>query len=228
VGARWGSGLTEGALRPVGVVVALVLAKHSCRVPLVDDQEAVEEFAADAADETFGDRVGPRGLHRRRDCADVDRGEDGVEGGGPSGAHPRRHRPPHRRLADPAGPQPASGHSWRCSRMPASSSSSRSEPHLENAVYVNNLGAEGPDRVQPGPKPCSGPCLPPSLTRKLRTASPSRPESRRSSNVVPCTPRWTFTGATAGDPGGQRDPRAATAPDRPEPGCSTGPAEPRP
>jgi hypothetical protein len=29
-------------------------------MPLVDDQSAVEEFAADAADETFGDRVGPR------------------------------------------------------------------------------------------------------------------------------------------------------------------------
>jgi hypothetical protein len=47
-------------VRPVVVVVALVLAQHGCGVPLVDDQEAVEEFTANAADEMFGDRVSPR------------------------------------------------------------------------------------------------------------------------------------------------------------------------
>jgi hypothetical protein len=41
----------------------------------------VEELAPDAADETFGDCVGPRPLHRRLDDLDVDGGEDGVEGG---------------------------------------------------------------------------------------------------------------------------------------------------
>jgi hypothetical protein len=30
--------------------MAFVLAQHGCGVPLVNDQEAVEEFAADAAD----------------------------------------------------------------------------------------------------------------------------------------------------------------------------------
>jgi hypothetical protein len=40
---------------------------------------AVEEFAADAADEAFGDRVGPRCPHRCLDDADVDGGEDRVE-----------------------------------------------------------------------------------------------------------------------------------------------------
>jgi hypothetical protein len=35
----------------MAVVVVLVLAKHCGGVPLVDDQNAVEEFAADAADE---------------------------------------------------------------------------------------------------------------------------------------------------------------------------------
>ena len=55
-----GSSLTEAAVRPVVVVVALVLAQHGCGVPLVDDQEAVEEFTANAADKTFGDRVSPR------------------------------------------------------------------------------------------------------------------------------------------------------------------------
>ena len=38
----------------MGVVVVLVLAEHGGGVPRVDDQGAVEEFAADAADETFG------------------------------------------------------------------------------------------------------------------------------------------------------------------------------
>jgi len=33
-------------------------------------------------DEPFGDRVSPRCAHRRPDDADVERGEDGVEGGG--------------------------------------------------------------------------------------------------------------------------------------------------
>jgi hypothetical protein len=43
----------------MAVVVALVLAEHGGGVPLVDDQDAVQDFA-DAADEAFGDRVGPR------------------------------------------------------------------------------------------------------------------------------------------------------------------------
>jgi hypothetical protein len=44
----------------MAVVVELVLAEHGRGVPLVDDQCAVEEFAADGADEAFGDGVGPR------------------------------------------------------------------------------------------------------------------------------------------------------------------------
>jgi hypothetical protein len=47
---------------------------------LVDDQDVVEEFAADGADEAFGDGVGPRCLHGRPDDLDAARGEDGVEG----------------------------------------------------------------------------------------------------------------------------------------------------
>src|SRR4051794_11174603 len=45
------SGLAEGAVWSVAVVVVLVLAEQGHGVPLVDDQGAVEEFAADAADE---------------------------------------------------------------------------------------------------------------------------------------------------------------------------------
>ena len=47
------------------VVVALELAQHGGGVPLVDDQKAVEQFAADGADEAFRDGVGQcRQLHR--------------------------------------------------------------------------------------------------------------------------------------------------------------------
>jgi hypothetical protein len=42
----------------------LVLAQHHCGMALVDDQEAVEEFATDAADEALRDCVGPRCPHR--------------------------------------------------------------------------------------------------------------------------------------------------------------------
>jgi hypothetical protein len=40
-------------------------------VPLAGDQDAVEEFATEAADEAFGDRVGTRRLHR---CLDGESG----------------------------------------------------------------------------------------------------------------------------------------------------------
>jgi hypothetical protein len=72
-------------VRPVLVVMALVLTKHGGGVPLVDDQEAVEEFAAEGADEAFGDGVGPRSSYRRLDDLDVGRGEHGVEGRGELG-----------------------------------------------------------------------------------------------------------------------------------------------
>jgi len=68
-------------VRPVIVVVAFELLQHGCGVSLVEDQDSVEEFAADRADEALGDRVGPRRAHRCLDDPDVDGGEDGVEGG---------------------------------------------------------------------------------------------------------------------------------------------------
>ena len=73
------------AMRPVIVVVALEVAQHGCSVSSVDDQETVEQFAADGADESFGDRVRPWRAHRRLDDLDVDGGEHGVEGGGELG-----------------------------------------------------------------------------------------------------------------------------------------------
>jgi hypothetical protein len=65
--------------------MVLVLARHGCGMPLVGDEDAVEELASDAADEAFGDGVGPRCPHWCLDDADVDGGEHGVEGGGELG-----------------------------------------------------------------------------------------------------------------------------------------------
>ena len=70
---------------PVAVVVLGVLGQHGCGMPLVDDQDAVEELAPDAADEAFGDPVGPRCPDRRLDDPDVDGGEHRVERGGELG-----------------------------------------------------------------------------------------------------------------------------------------------
>jgi hypothetical protein len=58
-----------------------VLGQHGFSMPLADDQDAIEEFATNRADEAFGDRVGSRRLHRRLDDPDVDGGECSVEGG---------------------------------------------------------------------------------------------------------------------------------------------------
>ncbi len=73
--------MAERPVRPVGVVVVCVLAKNCFGVSLVDHQYAVEEFAANVADEAFGDGIGPWRTHRGLDDADVDGGECGVKGG---------------------------------------------------------------------------------------------------------------------------------------------------
>src|SRR4051794_37578478 len=51
-------------------------------VPRSGDQEVIEAFAAQRADEGFGDRVGPRCPHGAAQDADVGAGEYRVEGGG--------------------------------------------------------------------------------------------------------------------------------------------------
>jgi len=52
-----GGCLPQTAVRMMIVVVALELAQHGGGVSLVDDEKAVEEFAADGADEAFRDGV---------------------------------------------------------------------------------------------------------------------------------------------------------------------------
>src|SRR4051812_26826787 len=65
--------------------MVLELVENCFRVSLVEDQDSVEEFAPDGADEAFGDGVGPRRPYGRLDDRDVEGGEDGVEGGGELG-----------------------------------------------------------------------------------------------------------------------------------------------
>jgi hypothetical protein len=44
-GLGWGE-LSEGTVRPGGVVVLQVLGQHSAQMMLIDDQQPVEEFPA--------------------------------------------------------------------------------------------------------------------------------------------------------------------------------------
>jgi hypothetical protein len=62
-----GSCLPERSVWTVIVVMECELAQRDCGVSLVDDQKTVEEFAAEGADEAFGDRVRPWRAHRRLD-----------------------------------------------------------------------------------------------------------------------------------------------------------------
>jgi hypothetical protein len=80
-----GSGLPQSAMRSVVVVVVLVFGQRRCGVALVDDEDVVEEFAADAADEALGDRVRPWRSNWGLDHLNLRSGEDGVEHGGERG-----------------------------------------------------------------------------------------------------------------------------------------------
>jgi hypothetical protein len=77
-----GSSLPQVAVRPMVVVVAFELSWHCYGMTSINDQETIEQFAADRPDEALGDRIRPWCAHRRLDDLDVDSGEDGVEGGG--------------------------------------------------------------------------------------------------------------------------------------------------
>ena len=59
-----------------------VLAQHDVEVAWSGDQEVVEAFAAQRADEAFRDRVRPWCPYRGADDPDVGTGEDRVERGG--------------------------------------------------------------------------------------------------------------------------------------------------
>jgi hypothetical protein len=67
------------------IEVVLVLREYRGRMPLIDDQDPVQQLPADAAYESFGDRVRPRCADGCSDHLDSDRGEHSVERGGELG-----------------------------------------------------------------------------------------------------------------------------------------------
>jgi hypothetical protein len=63
-------------MRPLPVVVVDVDAEHAFEMSAVEDQQPVETFRADAADEAFRDRVGLRRPNRRLHDPDALAAED--------------------------------------------------------------------------------------------------------------------------------------------------------
>lgn len=66
-------------MRTVLVVVALVLGQDLSKVPLTVDQQVIEAFAPECADEPFGERVRPWRARRDLQDAHVRAGEDLVK-----------------------------------------------------------------------------------------------------------------------------------------------------
>ena len=69
----------QGAVGPVCVVVIDELAEHVLEVATVQDDEPVEAFSADGADEALGNCVRLRRSHGGVDDLDAFAGEDGIE-----------------------------------------------------------------------------------------------------------------------------------------------------
>ena len=77
--------LTEGPVRPMAVVVLNELFEQRLEMTPIDDEHPVEVFAADCADETLGEGVGPWSTDRRADGSDLLRPKDFIEAGGELG-----------------------------------------------------------------------------------------------------------------------------------------------
>ena len=75
-----GRQLAERAMRSAGVVVPQVFSQSLAQVMFVQNQEPVEQLAAQGADHPLADRVRLRGLRRAEEHPDACGGEDGVEG----------------------------------------------------------------------------------------------------------------------------------------------------
>jgi hypothetical protein len=71
----------QRSVRAVRVVVLDELAQHQAEVASTGDQEVVEAFATQGADEAFGDGVRPRRPDRAAEDGDVGASKDGVESG---------------------------------------------------------------------------------------------------------------------------------------------------
>ena len=77
LGVACGRTLIQRSVRSVRVEVLDIFAQDDGEVALSGDQDVVEAFPAQGADEAFGDRVRPRRPDRSMDDADVGGGEDG-------------------------------------------------------------------------------------------------------------------------------------------------------
>jgi hypothetical protein len=75
-------GAVQGAVRPMLVVVALVLAQDPPQMVLVSDEGAVQELASVSPDPAFGDRVHAGRPHVAQRGPDPGVGEGRVERGG--------------------------------------------------------------------------------------------------------------------------------------------------
>jgi hypothetical protein len=80
--ADCGRALIQGSVRAVCVEVLDVLTQNDVEVAWSGDQQVVETFPAQSADEPFRDRVRSRCPDRGADDPDVGAGEHGVECGG--------------------------------------------------------------------------------------------------------------------------------------------------
>ena len=74
--------LSEGTVRPTGVVVQQVLGQYLAQVVFIDDQQSVEDLPAQGADDPFADRVRSGCLRRAAENPDALRGEHGIERAG--------------------------------------------------------------------------------------------------------------------------------------------------
>ena len=80
-----GKGPQQRDLAAQPILLLEVVLQYHREVALSGDQELVEAFPAQRADEAFGDRVRPGCPNRGADDGDVGVGEHGVEGGGELG-----------------------------------------------------------------------------------------------------------------------------------------------
>jgi hypothetical protein len=77
----WGE-LSEGTVRPGGIVVLQVLGQRLTQMMLIDDQQPVEELPPQGPDHPFADRVRSWRLRRAGENPDAICLEHGVEGSG--------------------------------------------------------------------------------------------------------------------------------------------------
>jgi len=68
-------------MRAMGVVLIDVVGKNGVELVAGEDQDPVEALPTDGADETFGERIGPRGTDRCANDPDLLGAEDLVKAG---------------------------------------------------------------------------------------------------------------------------------------------------